>query len=239
MAAMDNHPGNGHEGGRNEDAQRTHFHMPDRSQTYPAGSNGGSDDQQDAVVRHRKQHSLDAHGTREQNRDGDASISPSKDGSRKKRGAQSRVCGKCGQPLLGQFVRALGDTYHLECFTCTVSQDQSRNPTTTNQHDRTAAKSSPPNSSPCLNNHRISILSARPTTFEDLISYVRLAAALCEDHISQRSSVNTTLSTLRVPSVRPSLAHKTHITSTEETCSVITTIPQSLLRDATAARQPS
>lgn len=29
-----------------------------------------------------------------------------------------RLCGKCGQQLLGQFVRALGDTFHLECFTC-------------------------------------------------------------------------------------------------------------------------
>lgn len=31
---------------------------------------------------------------------------------------QQKMCGKCHQPLLGQFVRALGDTYHLECFTC-------------------------------------------------------------------------------------------------------------------------
>ena len=45
-----------------------------------------------------------------------------KDRSQKRRpSAQSRVCGKCGQPLLGQFVRALGGTYHLECFTCNVS----------------------------------------------------------------------------------------------------------------------
>ena len=33
----------------------------------------------------------------------------------------TRVCGKCGGHLSGQFVRALGDTYHLECFTCNVS----------------------------------------------------------------------------------------------------------------------
>ncbi|KAF2099477.1 RhoGAP-domain-containing protein [Rhizodiscina lignyota] len=30
----------------------------------------------------------------------------------------SRICGKCGENLTGQFVRALGDTFHLECFTC-------------------------------------------------------------------------------------------------------------------------
>ncbi|KAK6435562.1 Rho-type GTPase activating protein Rga1, partial [Oleoguttula sp. CCFEE 5521] len=31
---------------------------------------------------------------------------------------EQRVCGKCQNHLTGQFVRALGDTYHLECFTC-------------------------------------------------------------------------------------------------------------------------
>jgi len=29
-----------------------------------------------------------------------------------------KTCGKCGEGLTGQFVRALGDTFHLECFTC-------------------------------------------------------------------------------------------------------------------------
>jgi hypothetical protein len=33
---------------------------------------------------------------------------------------KQRICGKCQKPLMGQFVRALGDTYHLECFTCHV-----------------------------------------------------------------------------------------------------------------------
>ena len=36
--------------------------------------------------------------------------------------ATSRSCRKCGEPLLGQFVRALGATYHLECFQCHVSE---------------------------------------------------------------------------------------------------------------------
>ncbi|EOD50050.1 putative rho-gtpase-activating protein [Neofusicoccum parvum UCRNP2] len=40
----------------------------------------------------------------------------SRNGSRRPSG--SRVCGKCGGHLTGQFVRALGDTFHLECFTC-------------------------------------------------------------------------------------------------------------------------
>ncbi|KAL4806323.1 hypothetical protein BDV18DRAFT_125946 [Aspergillus unguis] len=33
-------------------------------------------------------------------------------------GSTSRVCKKCGEPLTGQFVRALLATYHLECFKC-------------------------------------------------------------------------------------------------------------------------
>ncbi|KAL2352310.1 GTPase-activating protein-like protein of the rho/rac family [Cryomyces antarcticus] len=38
-------------------------------------------------------------------------------GSRRPSGTQ-RICGKCSGHLTGQFVRALGDTWHLECFTC-------------------------------------------------------------------------------------------------------------------------
>lgn len=32
-----------------------------------------------------------------------------------------RICKKCGEPLTGQFVRALGGTFHLDCFKCAVS----------------------------------------------------------------------------------------------------------------------
>jgi hypothetical protein len=44
-------------------------------------------------------------------------------GSRRPSGAvkEQRMCGKCGTHLTGQFVRALGGTFHLECFTCHVS----------------------------------------------------------------------------------------------------------------------
>jgi len=34
------------------------------------------------------------------------------------RGKSSRTCKKCGEPLTGQFVRALGGTFHLDCFRC-------------------------------------------------------------------------------------------------------------------------
>jgi len=32
-----------------------------------------------------------------------------------------RLCKKCNEPLTGQFVRALGGTFHLDCFKCRVS----------------------------------------------------------------------------------------------------------------------
>jgi hypothetical protein len=37
--------------------------------------------------------------------------------------SSSRLCQKCNEPLTGQFVRALGGTFHLECFKCEVSGD--------------------------------------------------------------------------------------------------------------------
>lgn len=39
-------------------------------------------------------------------------------------GSSPRVCKKCGEPLVGQFVRALGATFHLECFRCEVSREE-------------------------------------------------------------------------------------------------------------------
>ena len=37
-------------------------------------------------------------------------------------GKSQRICQKCGIPLTGQFVRALGGTFHLDCFNCRVSR---------------------------------------------------------------------------------------------------------------------
>jgi hypothetical protein len=39
-------------------------------------------------------------------------------GSGGRSGGSVRTCKKCGQPLTGQFVRALGGTFHLDCFKC-------------------------------------------------------------------------------------------------------------------------
>jgi hypothetical protein len=42
--------------------------------------------------------------------------------TRKNGSGQLRICKKCGEPLTGQFVRALGGTFHLDCFRCRVRE---------------------------------------------------------------------------------------------------------------------
>ncbi len=42
-------------------------------------------------------------------------------GAARRNSGTKRICAKCGGTLTGQFVRALDNTYHLECFTCHVS----------------------------------------------------------------------------------------------------------------------
>ncbi len=78
------------------------FGMENRMTTSPSGSASGRD------------------------RDGEPSkTSGERPRSRSRNGrtasGQLRMCKKCGEPLTGQFVRALGGTFHLECFRCRVS----------------------------------------------------------------------------------------------------------------------
>ncbi|KAK5735308.1 hypothetical protein LTR17_008315 [Elasticomyces elasticus] len=54
--------------------------------------------------------------TREQS--GDSPYSPASSVGSAKDRPQQRVCHKCNKVMTGQFVRALGNTYHLECFNC-------------------------------------------------------------------------------------------------------------------------
>lgn len=46
-------------------------------------------------------------------------------GGGKSGSGQLRVCKKCGESLTGQFVRALGGTFHLDCFRCQVWEPNS------------------------------------------------------------------------------------------------------------------
>lgn len=76
-----------------------------------------------------------------------------------RRPSGSRVCGKCGLNLTGQFVRALGDTYHLECFTCHVRpcSNTVKSIRYADLASRTATRSLHPNFSLSLINLRASI----------------------------------------------------------------------------------
>jgi len=63
---------------------------------------------------------------RERDRDGDPSKTSGERNRSRTRNSrtasgQLRLCKKCGEPLTGQFVRALGGTFHLDCFRCRVS----------------------------------------------------------------------------------------------------------------------
>lgn len=103
-------------------------------------------------------------------------------------GGSSRICKKCGEPLTGQFVRALLSTYHLECFKCEVSfhryfymhsvsvTDLSRR--------RIVAKSWLPSSFLLMRKMGVgNTLYVKQTTFGDWTSSVMNAVAPCEAHI--------------------------------------------------------
>jgi hypothetical protein len=66
---------------------------------------------------------------RERDKDGDSQKnSGERKRSRTRNGrtasGQLRMCKKCGEPLTGQFVRALDGTFHLDCFRCRVRELQ-------------------------------------------------------------------------------------------------------------------
>jgi hypothetical protein len=60
----------------------------------------------------------------DRSRDPDGRRSGERTRSRQRSGrsasGQQRACKKCGEPLTGQFVRALDGTFHLDCFKCRV-----------------------------------------------------------------------------------------------------------------------
>jgi hypothetical protein len=65
-------------------------------------------------------------GDRSWDDEGDPRQSQERNRSRGRNGRQAsagqRICKKCGEPLTGQFVRALDGTFHLDCFKCRVGR---------------------------------------------------------------------------------------------------------------------
>ena len=92
-------------------------HPPERSTASPAHSTGSG-----SSHRHPHQHSGEGSGgssPREREKRLGSSNVMSPGGSREgERGSQ--VCAKCSLPMAGQFVRALGTVFHLDCFRCQV-----------------------------------------------------------------------------------------------------------------------
>ena len=92
------------------DARDEHNHNNGRvSPSLAEGRNGRSRDMNQALP------------IRERSRTNGASNGVSKQlATNKTSGGSARLCKKCELPLTGQFVRALGGTYHLDCFLCQV-----------------------------------------------------------------------------------------------------------------------
>ena len=84
----------------------------------PPIANGG---QLNSSAPQRSGRSMDAPRPQERQLDPSSEVDPrQRPGKVRRPSDKQRICGKCGTHLTGQFVRALGDTYHLECFTCHV-----------------------------------------------------------------------------------------------------------------------
>ena len=169
---------------------------PNRTSTYDmlmqsAPTVGNGDPAAEVPSRHRPQGSQDTKEIAAKDQEGTGrSPEETQDVAVKERVRQngsvrpserSRICGKCGGHLTGQFVRALGDTYHLECFTCHVRLHPvlclSGRALCIDVTCRTAAKSSPRNSSLFQIHRRASTPFAKPTISADWTSSATLAEA--------------------------------------------------------------
>ena len=127
--AQDEHgDGTTHNEGASSHKQRPYDASPERS--YSSTSNRHPNNNSNDTARQQTLDSSDPRDTaaspqeqetKREDPDNVLFVGREKDRSQKRRpSGQTRLCGKCGQQLMGQFVRALGDTYHLECFTCKV-----------------------------------------------------------------------------------------------------------------------
>ncbi len=85
--------------------------------TRQNGQNGGYGNQ---LGRPPASPALSAENTDNESRSSEERNRSRPRGSRTTSG-QVRTCKKCGEPLTGQFVRALDGTFHLDCFKCRVS----------------------------------------------------------------------------------------------------------------------
>lgn len=101
---------------RTPDAHFSRLGLEGEPSNYGGRYDGGYQTQDNRVGRQQE------HGT--DSRDESAHRNHSRPGGggsgTKSPSGTSRICKKCGESLTGQFVRALGGTFHLECFRCEV-----------------------------------------------------------------------------------------------------------------------
>lgn len=160
------------------------FESPGESPSRPSTD---AESQLELATRHRPKRSLDV----KDDRPADTQVSPSRDRSRPNGKQSNRMCAKCGGHLTGQFVRALGGTYHLECFTCHVRPLKHEALNISLTLCRIAVKSSHPNSSLSPNSRRINILFAKRTISADWTYSAMLVEAPCAAHTSPPWIANT------------------------------------------------
>lgn len=214
---------------------------PSRTNTFespaesPSRPSTDAESQRELASRHRPKRSVDAR----EDRLTDSQVSPSRDRSRPNGKQSNRICAKCGGHLTGQFVRALGDTYHLECFTCHVCRFHNPSPISFTDPPRTAVKSSLPSSSLYPNNHRINTRCAKRTISADWICSATHVEAPSEAHTSLLWIENTTLNISPVPCVPQYLAPKIATMNTRAMSIVITIIQRSSPSAAMAVRRLS
>lgn len=179
--------------------------------------------------------------------DGDRGQSQERNRSRNRNGRApsggQRTCKKCGEPLTGQFVRALDGTFHLDCFRCRVSSNNELRPTDCrtdrpSPFTRIADKSWHPSSSQLRTKTVMaSIPFAKQTTSGGSACYAINVVELCEGRTSQPSSENTTSTISPARSARPSLVLKTATTNMmDRSTAIIITLPNSL-KSATDVRR--
>ena len=201
---------------------QSNFRFPPDSNHYGQGPAGGANGVSNGNLDVEGRYSAEDRSGRSRDNELDA---PGQSRSRSRPANAKRMCKKCGEPLTGQFVRALGGTFHLDCFKCRV-RDFSRMCTNdVNITGRTAATLWPRNSSQwIMRTVQVSILFAKPTISVDLTCSAIHVVGLCEAHILPHWIGNIILSILLVPYAQPSLVHRTATTNmTAKYIAIITT----------------
>ena len=160
-------------------------------------------------------------------------------GMGKSSSGQIRICKMCGETLEGQFVRALGGTFHLGCFKCRVSAMKCVGIDGMLTIRRIVARSLLRSFSPLTTKRELgNTRSVRQIIFAGWICFVMLVAGHFVDPTSQRWNANTILSISHVLFVPRSLERKTATMNMRTKSTAIIITQHSSPKDAMAARLP-